>query len=62
MFRLGNAPLALNTVVTNVKGTEKCYAQCGKFYGQSKGMKQSPFQKQESCWMCGLNKLQPAVQ
>jgi hypothetical protein len=50
-----------NTYVKNIEGTKKCYAQCGKFSGKYTRVKQSPLQKLVSFWMCGLNKLQPAV-
>jgi hypothetical protein len=30
------------------KDTEKCYAQCGRFSGQRKSLKQSPFEEPES--------------
>jgi hypothetical protein len=38
----------LNTIVKSREDTEKCYTQCGKFSGQRKSLKQSPFQELES--------------
>jgi hypothetical protein len=46
--RLGIAPSTLNTIVKSRKDTEKCYAQCGRFSGQRKSLKQSPFEELES--------------
>jgi hypothetical protein len=46
--RLGSAPSTLNTIVKSRKDTEKCYAQCGRFSGQRKSLKQSPFEELES--------------
>jgi hypothetical protein len=43
--RLGTAPSSLNTIVKNRKDTEKCYIQCGRFSGQRKSLKQSPFEE-----------------
>jgi hypothetical protein len=46
--RLGIAPSTLNTIVKSRKDNEKCYAQCGRFCGQRKSLKQSPFEELES--------------
>jgi hypothetical protein len=46
--RLGIAPSLLNPIVKSRKDTEKCYAQCGRFSGQRKSLKQSPFEELES--------------
>jgi hypothetical protein len=46
--RLGIAPSTLNTIVKSRKDTKKCYAQCGRFSGQRKSLKQSPFEELES--------------
>jgi transcriptional regulator CtsR len=46
--RLGIVPSALNTTVKNRKDDEKGYTQCGRFSGQRKSLKQSPFQELES--------------
>jgi hypothetical protein len=46
--RLGIAPSTLNTIVKIRKDTEKCYTQCGRFSGQRKSLKQSPFEELES--------------
>jgi hypothetical protein len=45
--RLGTAPSTLNTTVKSRKDTKKCYAQCGRFSGQRKSLKQSPFEELE---------------
>jgi hypothetical protein len=41
--RLGTSPSTLNTVVKYRKDTKKCYAQCGRFTGQRRSLKQAPF-------------------
>jgi hypothetical protein len=46
--RLGIASSTLNTIVKSRKDTEKCCAQCGRFSGQRKSLKQSPFEELES--------------
>jgi hypothetical protein len=46
--RLGIAPSTLNTIVKSRKDNEKCYVQCGRFSGQRKSLKQSPFEELES--------------
>jgi hypothetical protein len=46
--RLGIAPSTLNTIVKSRKDTEKCYTKCGRFSGQRKSLKQSPFEELES--------------
>jgi hypothetical protein len=46
--RLGIAHSTLNTVVKSRKDAEKCYTQCGRFSGQRKSLKQSPFEELES--------------
>jgi hypothetical protein len=46
--RLGIVLSTLNTIVKSRKDTEKCYAQCGRFSGQMKSLKQSPFEELES--------------
>jgi hypothetical protein len=46
--RLGIVLSTLNTIVKNRKDAEKCYAQCGRFTGQRKSLKQSPFEELES--------------
>jgi hypothetical protein len=46
--RLGFVPSALNTIVESRKDTEKCYARCGRFSGQRKSLKQSPFEELEN--------------
>jgi hypothetical protein len=46
--RLGIAPSTLNNNVKSRKDTEKCYAHCGRFSGQRKSLKQSPFEELES--------------
>jgi hypothetical protein len=46
--RLGIAPSSLNTIVKSRKDTEKSYTQCGRFSGQRKSLKQSPFEELES--------------
>jgi len=51
-----------DTSVKNMRGTKKCYAQCGKFSGKCKRVKQSPFKKLESFWICDLKKLESAIQ
>jgi hypothetical protein len=47
-YQIRNCALLLNRVVKNRKDTEKCYAQCGRFSGQRKNVKESPFQERES--------------
>jgi len=37
----------MDASVKNTKGTKKCYAQCDKFSGKCKIVKQSPFKKLE---------------
>jgi hypothetical protein len=46
--RLGTALSTLNTTVEVGKDTKNCYTQCGRFSGQRKSLKQSPFQELES--------------
>jgi hypothetical protein len=46
--RLGTVPSTLNAIVKSRKDTKKCYAQCDRFSGQRKNLKQSPFEEQES--------------
>jgi hypothetical protein len=46
--RLGIAPSTLNTIVKSRKDNDKCYAQCGRFSGQRKILKESPFEELES--------------
>jgi hypothetical protein len=46
--RLGIVPSTLNTIVKSRKDTGKCYAQCGRFSGQRKSLKQTPFEELES--------------
>jgi hypothetical protein len=43
--RLGTVPSTLTTIFTNRKDNEKCYAQCGRFFGQGKSLQQSSFKK-----------------
>jgi hypothetical protein len=45
---LGIAPSTLNTIVKSRKDTERYYAQCGRFSGQRKSLKQSLFEELES--------------
>jgi hypothetical protein len=45
--RLGIAPSTLNTIVKSRKDTKKCYAQCGRFSGQRKSLKQPLFEELE---------------
>jgi hypothetical protein len=46
--RLGIAPSTLNTIVKSRKDAKMCHAQCGRFSGQWKSLKQSPFEELES--------------
>jgi hypothetical protein len=46
--RLRIMPSQLSTIVKYKKDTKKCYAQFGKYSGQRKSLKQSPFQELES--------------
>jgi len=45
MFRLGNAPTTRTLLLKTRKALKKCYAQCGKFSGKCKRVKQPPFKK-----------------
>jgi hypothetical protein len=46
--RLRIAPSTMNITVKRRKDTKKCYAQCGRFFGQRNSLKQLPFEDLES--------------